>query len=112
MARPLIDAALDRYVSAYQGGDVGATLAVWPGVDVGALRRAFQSIRDQRLALSDCQVEVVGDSAVAACQGVMHYTPRVGSSTTRVVTRAWRIALARRADQWRITGVQAGDARP
>ena len=112
MVRPLIDAALDRYVSAYQGGDVVATLAVWPGVDVGALRRAFQSIRDQRLALSDCQIEVVGDSAVAACQGVMHYTPRVGSSTTRVVTGAWRIALARRADQWRITGVQAGDARP
>lgn len=99
----LVLRTLQQYRRAYDTLDARAAQAVWPGVDSTALQRAFDGLVSQRLTFQSCQLQVYGVSASAACRGIAHFTPRIGSREPRDEPRDWRFTLRRTAnDEWQI----------
>jgi hypothetical protein len=99
----LVRAALSRYEAAYSSLNAAAARAVWPGVDVDALARAFESLQSQRISLGSCSIVVAADgrSANATCAGTATWTPRVDGGTT-TEPRNWLFVLARSGSEWQI----------
>jgi len=87
--------AIARYERAVNGLDAAGVQAVFPSMDVGALRRGYAALDSQQLALSSCDVRVDGDGATADCQRVLEAKPKVGKAQ-------------RLADQVRLTLHRAG----
>ncbi len=108
------DAGVRRALRAYQGAyerlDAQAAGAVYPGVDVRALARAFNGLKSQKVEFERCEVSVADTTARAACVGRSAFVPKVGSQAPRVEARRWTFEFQRRGDQWRIT--QATIGRP
>jgi hypothetical protein len=100
--RERIRAVLSRYEAAYTRLDARAAHAVWPGVDRGALARAFSALESQRLHLGNCDVAVDGGSARAECAGTATWTPKVGSGRTE--SRRWAFDLKNASGAWQIVG--------
>jgi hypothetical protein len=92
---------LGRYASAYNALDVTAATRVWPGVNRGALARAFDSLASQQVSLGDCRIDVSGAKAQAHCAGRATWTPKIGSGT-RSESRSWTFELARAGSDWQI----------
>jgi hypothetical protein len=103
---PAVRSVLERYASAYSALDVEATQRVWPGVNRGALSRAFDSLESQDVSLGDCRIDVTGTSATARCAGTASWTPRIGDGGRRSEAREWTFELARRAAGWEIVNAR------
>ena len=100
---PAIRALLEQYGTAYSRLDARAARAVWPAVDVQALARAFDALESQDIDFEQCDVQVDGAAARAACRGTSTWVPRVGERRPRRDAREWTFRLARDRDaQWRI----------
>lgn len=98
----LVRRTLGRYAAAYSSLDADAAQAVWPGVNRGALARAFDDLASQQIALRECRVDVTGGRARAACAGSMTWRPKVGSGSPRTEPRNWEFELAKAGDDWQI----------
>lgn len=96
-----VRATLGRYEAAYNGLDVSAARAVWPGVNQQALARAFDGLASQRVALDNCDVLVNGATARATCSGRAEWTPKVGGGQHRQ-NRRWAFELANAGGTWQI----------
>lgn len=96
---------LGRYASAYNALDVDAATRVWPGVNRGALARAFDGLASQQVSLGDCRIDVAGAKAQARCAGRATWTPKIGSGT-RTESRSWTFELARAGNDWQIVSAR------
>ena len=96
---------LSRYASAYNALDVNAATRVWPGVNRGALARAFDGLASQQVSLGDCRIDVAGAKAQAQCAGRATWTPKIGSGT-RTESRNWTFELARAGTDWQIVSAR------
>jgi len=98
----LVRSALDRYASAYSSLDADAAQRVWPGVNRGALSRAFDGLASQRVSLGSCDIDVAGATAHARCAGSTTWQPKVGSGGRRTDRHTWTFDLARAGSGWQI----------
>jgi hypothetical protein len=98
-----VRAALSRYEAAYSALDAIAARAIFPSVDAGALGRAFDSLRSQRISLGACDVVISngGQSAVAQCTGRATWSPRIGGGE-HSAERRWTFELERMSSGWQI----------
>jgi hypothetical protein len=103
---PMVRTVLNRYASAYSALDVDGAQRVWPGVNRGALSRAFDSLASQRISFGECRIDVAESSATAQCAGTATWAPKVGDGGTQSEARAWTFELARGADGWRIVSAR------
>lgn len=103
---PGVRAVLDRYASAFSSLDVEAAQRVWPGVNRGALARAFESLETQHVSLGDCRIDIGGQTATAQCAGTMSWSPKVGDGGTRTESRSWTFELTRGSQGWEIVSAR------
>ena len=103
---PAVRSVLDRYASAYSALDVDAAQRVWPGVNRGALARAFDSLESQHVSFNDCRIDVAGGTASALCSGTTSWSPKVGGGGSRTETRNWTFELARGNAGWEIVSAR------
>jgi hypothetical protein len=103
----LVQQALQRYRIAYQELDAASAHAVWPAVDQAALARAFDGLASQALTFQNCDVQLAGDAATAACSGTTEYVPKLGSRERRVEPRRWNFSLRKRGAAWQIEDARA-----
>lgn len=101
-----IESALARYRTAFNALNARAAAEVWPNVDQRTLTRAFDQLKEQRIAFDGCQTNIKESRAEAICTGVTRYVPRVGGRT-QVDRRQWTFNLARVRDEWMIQSVEA-----
>jgi hypothetical protein len=101
-----VRAVIDGYAEAFNTLDASATQRVWPGVDQRALRRAFEQLSSQSIALNRCEVNASGDTAEAVCVGRATWVPKVGDRSAKSEPRTWRFALGRDQGEWVIDRVQ------
>lgn len=92
---------IERYRSAYERLDAAAAQSVWPGVDAGALSRAFGSLESQQLRFEDCAIDVAGSTADATCTGRASVVPKIGGGR-QSVNRTWRFRLEQNGESWTI----------
>lgn len=90
---------LERYRSAYQRLDASAARAVWPGVDAGALARAFSALSRQELWFEGCTIDVSGATADATCKGQSRIVPKIGGGS-ETVRRTWQFTLRQSGTNW------------
>jgi hypothetical protein len=98
---------LEAYEESYDRRDAVSAAMLWPGVDTGALSRAFSTLASQDLAFDHCAVEVLGGHATATCNGSLEYVRRVGNHAPQSRPLAWTFELDRRAGRWLISRVTA-----
>jgi hypothetical protein len=103
----LIRETLERYRRAYNGLDARLAHAVYPGVDLTALERAFDDLRSQSLQFDTCSLEVRGVSARATCRGSARYVPKIGSREPRAERRIWTFRLDKDDRDWKIASAWA-----
>jgi hypothetical protein len=103
----LIRQTLQRYRSAYERLDAQSARAVYPSVNERALARAFDDLESQHLTFDNCDVQVNGASAAAACRGTARYVPKVGSREPRTEPRVWNFTLRKDGSGWKIDTARA-----
>ena len=97
----VVRAVLRRYETAYSTLDADAASVVWPGVNRGALARAFDGLSSQQVSLGSCDVTVSGPAARATCSGSATWQPKVGGGV-RTEARRWSFDLRKNGEAWRI----------
>lgn len=97
----VVRAVLRRYETAYSNLDADAASVVWPGVNRGALARAFDGLASQQVSLGSCDVTVNGPAARATCSGSATWQPKVGGGV-RTEARRWNFDLRKNGEAWRI----------
>jgi hypothetical protein len=97
---PAIRAALRAYAAAYSDLDAGAVQAVFPSVNLQALRRAFGGLRLQRVEIQDEQLTLNGQTATVSCTLVTLAIGQVGAATPQRDSRRVTFTLARRDGTW------------
>ena len=97
----VVRAVLRRYETAYSNLDADAASVVWPGVNRGALARAFDGLASQQVSLGSCDVTVNGPAASATCSGSATWQPKVGGGV-RTEARRWSFDLRKNGEAWRI----------
>lgn len=102
----LVHLVVQEYRAAYERLDAAAAKSVWPTVDAGALRHAFNQLVEQRLNFESCGVSISGDSASARCRGEAQYLPKVGSRRALVKAGEWVFDLARQDTAWHIVSAR------
>jgi hypothetical protein len=102
----LVRSALNRYAAAYSALDADAAQRAWPGVNRGALTRAFETLASQRVSLGQCRIDVSGASARATCAGSATWAPKIGSGSARTDQRRWDFELARTGAGWEIVNAR------
>jgi tetratricopeptide (TPR) repeat protein len=103
----LVQQALQRYRTAYEGLDARSAQAVWPAVNQAALARAFDGLESQSLTFDACDVRVRGEAATATCQGSARYVPKIGSREPRIEPRVWNFSLHKAGGDWKIESARA-----
>jgi hypothetical protein len=98
----LIEQALQRYRSAYEGLDAQSAHAVYPAVNEAALARAFDGLESQSLIFDGCNIQLLGGSATATCRGTARYVAKVGRREPRIEPRLWSFTLRKGAEDWTI----------
>ena len=106
----IVRAVLQRYEVAYSSLDATAASAVWPGVNKGALARAFDGLASQRVSLGSCDVAVNGPDARATCSGSATWEPKVGGGV-RTEGRQWNFELRKNGGAWLIERAIAARTR-
>lgn len=97
---------LERYAAAYSSLDVDAAQRVWPGVNRGALTRAFDSLASQQVSLGECRIQVDGANAAARCAVTTTWAPKVGDGGKRTDVRNWLFELTRGTAGWEIASAR------
>jgi hypothetical protein len=97
----VVRAVLRRYETAYSNLDANAASVIWPGVNRGALARAFDGLASQQVSLGSCDVTVIGPAARATCSGSATWQPKVGGGV-RTEARRWSFDLRKNGEAWRI----------
>jgi hypothetical protein len=97
----VVRAVLRRYETAYSNLDAEAASVVWPGVNRGALARAFEGLAAQQVSLGSCDVTVNGPAARATCSGSATWQPKVGGGV-RTEARRWSFDLRKNGEAWKI----------
>jgi hypothetical protein len=97
----VVRAVLRRYETAYSTLDADAASVIWPGVNRGALARAFDGLASQQVSLGSCDVTVNGPAARATCSGSATWQPKVGGGV-RTEARRWSFDLRKNGEAWRI----------
>ncbi len=105
--RQVIQGILGQYEAAFSQLDTAGARAVWPGVDAGALERAFSQLERQALRFNTCSIAIIGTGATARCQGTTTYVPRVGRPGERTDSRRWQFELKKTGDRWAIVSVDS-----
>jgi hypothetical protein len=100
-----IHRVLEAYEESYDRRDAVLAAMLWPGVDTGALSRAFSTLASQNLAFDHCAVEVLGGRATAMCNGSLEYVRRVGNHAPQSRPLAWTFELDRHEGRWLISRV-------
>jgi hypothetical protein len=95
----LVRGILDRYAEAYTRLDADAAKAVWPSVNRAALSRAFDGLTEQRVAFSDCSVDVRNTQARATCSGATTWEPKIGGGA-RTDAHRWAFNLEKSGNGW------------
>jgi hypothetical protein len=98
---------LARYRTAFNELDAGAARAIWPSLDIKALRRAFEHLEQQSLVFDECWIAMTDGHAVATCGGTVRYVPRAGNKTRHDDRRHWEFYLRKTDDLWLIDSVSA-----
>jgi len=106
----VVRAVLQRYEVAYSRLDATAASAVWPGVNKGALARAFDGLASQHVTLGSCDVAVNGPAARATCSGSATWEPKVGGGV-RTEARQWNFELRKNDGAWQIERAIAAKQR-
>ena len=101
-----IDGTLARYRNAFNTLNAGAAAEVWPSVDKRTLTRAFEQLKEQRVAFDGCQTNIKETRAEAVCTGLTRYVPRIGGRL-QVDRRQWTFNLMKVRDEWVIQSVEA-----
>lgn len=101
----LVRDTLSAYAKAYNDLDVAEAARVWPGVDRGALSRAFDQLDSEQISLGDCRVQIDGGTAQAHCAGTATWKPKVGGGE-RTDPRSWTFDLQKAADGWQIVSAR------
>ena len=102
----LVQRTLDRYATAYSRLDAYAAQQVWPSVNREALARAFGDLSLQHVSLGNCQIDVHGQAAHAACAGTATWAPKVGGREPKTEARNWRFELAKAGTAWQIVSAR------
>jgi hypothetical protein len=102
-----IQRLLDAYEASYDRLDAVSAAMLWPGVDTGALSRAFSTLASQNVAFDHCAVDVLGGHATATCNGSVEYVRRVGDAAPQSRPLAWTFEFDHRAGRWLISRVTA-----
>jgi hypothetical protein len=97
----LVRDTLASYTKAYNDLDVNEAARVWPGVDRGALARAFDALDSEQIWLGECRLKIDGSTAQAQCAGTATWKPKVGGGE-RTDPRSWTFELHKAADGWQI----------
>lgn len=97
----IVRAVLQRYEVAYSRLDATAASIVWPGVNKGALARAFEGLASQHVSLGSCDVAVNGPAARATCSGSATWEPKIGGGV-RTEARQWNFELRKKGSAWQI----------
>jgi len=95
-----IQTTLALYADAYSRLDPNGVTAVFPDVDVSAIRNAFSGLRALRMTIESPQTSVSGDTAVVTCTIQQDFTPRVGREEKQRTPA--RFELKRTGDRWLI----------
>lgn len=95
-----VRAAVQAYTSAYTGLNADAVKAVYPSVNDAALRRAFRSLRSQRVELRGMSVAIAGDGASVSGTWVSSAVGQVGDSTPQRDERPVIFTLTKRNGSW------------
>jgi hypothetical protein len=101
-----VEGALVRYRNAFNALNADAAAEVWPSVDTRSLTRAFDQLKEQRIAFDGCQTDIKDTRAQAVCTGLARYVPRIGGRL-QVDRRTWTFNLAKVRDEWMIQSVEA-----
>ena len=102
----LVQQTLDRYATAYTRLDADAAQQVWPSVDRKELARAFGGLALQRVSLGDCQIDVQGAAASAACAGTETWAPKIGAHGPHTAARNWTFQLMKAGTGWQIVSAR------
>lgn len=102
----LVQRALDRYATAYSRLDANAAQQVWPSVNREALARAFDDLSLQQVSLGNCQIDVHGEAAHAACAGTATWAPKVGGREPKTEARNWNFELMKAGTAWQIVSAR------
>jgi hypothetical protein len=105
--RRAIQAVLNRYRDALSILDAAAVRAVWPSVDVTAVRSGFARVIDQNVEFDACRISSAGVQATASCSGVLESGLNPGQRRPRSERKVWQFTLQKAGDRWRITDVSA-----
>lgn len=100
---------IGRYERAYDALDARAAAVVWPTLDVGALSRAFSTLKSQAVTFDRCSVNTVSAAAAtatASCSGTTTVVRRIGHPSPIVEPLQWTFTLHRHADSWQIDTVR------
>jgi hypothetical protein len=101
-----IEGALARYRNAFNALNARAAAEVLPNADSRTLGKAFDQLKEQRIAFDGCQTDIKETRAESICTGVTRYVPRIGGRT-QVERRQWTFKLAKVRDDWVIQSVEA-----
>jgi hypothetical protein len=101
--RLLVNQALQRYRVAYDELDANSAQAVWPGVNQGALARAFDALESQTLSFDSCEIQLqTRGTATATCRGSARYVPKIGNRDPHTESRVWSFNLRKEGTAWTI----------
>jgi len=101
--RAAVLSTLAAYERAYERLDAAGVARVFPGLSAGNqrdLERAFANYRSLAMEITDCSIELAGDSATAACRVARRFELKVGRADPHEARATFRLSRAGAA--WRI----------
>jgi len=101
-----VQRVVNQYARAFGALDAAQVKAVWPSADERAVRRAFDGLRSQDVAVESCDITINAPNAVATCDVATSYVPKVGSKNARRERRQWVFYLFEDNEQWAIQEVR------
>jgi ABC-type bacteriocin/lantibiotic exporter with double-glycine peptidase domain len=98
---------LFQYERSYDRLDASSAAAVWRGVDVRGLTRAFASLSQQDLSFDTCDLRIDDERATANCRGALTFVRRVGDPEPEMRRVSWTIGFENDEGRWLIASVSA-----
>ena len=98
---------LFQYERSYDRLDAASAAAVWRGVDVRGLTRAFASLTSQNLSFDTCDVRIEESHATAQCRGGLMFVRRIGDPEPEERRVSWTFGFDNDEGRWVISSVKA-----
>jgi hypothetical protein len=99
--RDLIAGVLQRYAQGYQALNAAAVAAVYPGVDITALRKAFEDTRELTMQIDIQNVDINGNVATVTSNVRQRFRGKVGGAENSSARTQFQ--LQKRGATWVIT---------